>query len=96
MFDAAAASSPGGSVTPLDEDERFVVGLVLSYYRRDPLRARLRLLQLIGEALQAQSSDSSAGKAAGSAPASSTAPSDPDAELWSKTRSGIAPLKRKR
>jgi hypothetical protein len=34
-----------------DDDERFVVGLVLSYYRRDPMRARARLLQLIGEAL---------------------------------------------
>jgi hypothetical protein len=34
-----------------DDDERFVVGLVLSYYRRDPQRARTRLLELIGEAL---------------------------------------------
>ena len=35
-----------------DDDERFIVGLVLSYYRRDPERARARLLELLGEALQ--------------------------------------------
>jgi hypothetical protein len=35
-----------------DDDERFITGLVLTYYRRDPKRAKARLLQLIGEALQ--------------------------------------------
>jgi hypothetical protein len=38
---------------PADDDERFIVGLVLSYYRRHPERARARLLELLGEALQA-------------------------------------------
>jgi hypothetical protein len=33
------------------DDERFVVSLVLSYYRRDPARAKARLLNLLGEAL---------------------------------------------
>ncbi|CAN5123417.1 hypothetical protein BH10PSE17_BH10PSE17_10520 [soil metagenome] len=44
------ASVPEG-LRAADDDERFVVGLVLSYYRRDPARARQRLLELIGEAL---------------------------------------------
>ena len=38
-------------VRPADDDERFVVSLVLSYYRRDPVRAKARLLHLLGEAL---------------------------------------------
>ena len=36
---------------PRDDDERFIVGLVLTYYRRHPQRARTRLLDLLGEAL---------------------------------------------
>jgi hypothetical protein len=35
-----------------DEDERFIVGLVLTYYRRDPQRAKARLLHMLGEVLQ--------------------------------------------
>ena len=34
-----------------DDDERFIVGLVLTYYRRHPQRARTRLLDLLGEVL---------------------------------------------
>lgn len=45
---AAAAPSPS---QPLDDDERFIVGLVLTYYRRHPQRARTRLLDLLGEVL---------------------------------------------
>ena len=37
-----------------DDDERFIVGLVLSYYRRHPERARARLLELLGEVLQSR------------------------------------------
>ncbi len=44
----AAAIEP---MRPADDDERFVVSLVLSYYRRDPARAKARLLNLLGEAL---------------------------------------------
>ncbi len=44
--DAAAAPSQ-----PQDDDERFIVGLVLTYYRRHPQRARTRLLDLLGEVL---------------------------------------------
>ena len=36
---------------PCDDDERFIVGLVLTYYRRHPQRARTRLLDLLGEVL---------------------------------------------
>ena len=43
---AAAAPSQ-----PQDDDERFIVGLVLTYYRRHPQRARSRLLGLLGEVL---------------------------------------------
>src|SRR5450755_484024 len=38
---------------PTNDDERFIVSLVLSYYRLHPERARARLLELLGEALQA-------------------------------------------
>jgi len=73
---------------PADDDERFIVGLVLSYYRRHPERARARLLDLLGEALQPP----------GPAPAvlagGSTA--GDDSQLWSKAAAAVAPLKRKR
>jgi hypothetical protein len=39
------------STAPQDDDERFIVGLVLTYYRRHPKRARARLLDLLGEVL---------------------------------------------
>ncbi len=72
---------------PSDDDERFVVGLVLSYYRRDPVRARTGLLKLIGDALRPRQ-----GPASDAAP---SAPSD-DERLWSKARTAVAPLRRKR
>jgi len=45
---AEPAASPS---QPQDDDERFIVGLVLTYYRRHPQRARNRLLDLLGEVL---------------------------------------------
>jgi len=45
---AGDASAPS---QPQDDDERFIVGLVLTYYRRHPQRARTRLLDLLGEVL---------------------------------------------
>ncbi len=83
---------------PRDDDERFIMGLVLTYYRRHPQRARTRLLDLLGEVLTPQ------GAAAPSTPAKSTArtavPLSAAAEdahaLWQRTQSGVAPLKRKR
>jgi len=78
---------------PRDDDERFIVGLVLTYYRRHPQRARTRLLDLLGEVLTPQ-------PASPSPPLSAAAPARPAAddalELWRRTQAGIAPLKRKR
>jgi len=73
--------------TPIDDDERFIVGLVLTYYRRHPQRARTRLLDLLGEVLTPE-------PAAPPRPAAKAAPG-PQAELdeWRKLQAGIAPLK---
>jgi hypothetical protein len=72
---------------PHNEDERFIVGLVLTYYRRHPDRARARLLELLGEVLAPPPSPS---------PAPAPARKDDDADLWRRTASAVAPLKRKR
>ena len=74
---------------PQDDDERFIVGLVLTYYRRHPQRARTRLLDLLSEVLSP--SPPAAPKI--SAPA---APADDPRDLWTRTQAGVAPLKRKR
>ena len=83
-----AGSRAAPADAPADDDERFIVGLVLSYYRRHPERARSRLLDLLGEALQAP--------AAAPPAAPSVAAADPDSQLWSKAAAAVAPLKRKR
>jgi hypothetical protein len=86
-----AAPAPAGAADddrlPHSEDERFIVGLVLTYYRRHPDRARARLLELLGEVL--------------APPPSAPSPASPgrkddDADLWRRTASAVAPLKRKR
>ena len=112
---AAGADSPRSAAgsdesAPRDDDERFIVGLVLTYYRRHPQRARMRLLDLLGEVL-------SPTPASSSAPAPSQAPATPAAmrrgaavtpphrlapaaedahALWLRTQTGVAPIKRKR
>jgi hypothetical protein len=48
---AALAPPVPDSPLPQDDDERFITGLVLTYYRRHPQRARTRLLDLLGEVL---------------------------------------------
>ncbi len=48
---AAAPEIISEAPLPQDDDERFIVGLVLTYYRRHPQRARTRLLDLLGEVL---------------------------------------------
>lgn len=74
------------SSTPRDDDERFIVGLVLSYYRRHPQRARARLLDLLGEVLAPPPS-------APSAPVAGAPSAD---DLWRQTQKGVAPLKSRR
>jgi hypothetical protein len=90
---AAAGSDPARRAArslPQDDDERFIVGLVLTYYRRHPQKARLRLLDLLGEVLS-----SPADPAAG-APASAATPPDDGQALWQRTRAAVNPLKPKR
>ena len=100
---AAAAALPPSSAArealadnesaPRDDDERFIVGLVLTYYRRHPQRARTRLLDLLGEVLTPQPQRS---VATGSRPAPPpVAPTEPP-DLWQRTQAGVAPLKRKK
>jgi len=75
---------------PQGDDERFIVGLVLTYYRRHPERARTRLLDLLGEVLV---------PAPAATPAQSpkkAAPADDSNDLWARTQQGVAPLKRKK
>ena len=83
-----AAADDAQRNVPQDDDERFIVGLVLSYYRRHPQRARTRLLDLLGEVL----TPSVNARPAAARPA---VPDDGHA-LWSKTQAAVKPLKRKR
>ena len=103
-----AVSAPS---QPQDDDERFIVGLVLTYYRRHPQRARSRLLGLLGEVLTPPA-DIDAPAAVAPAPpapprplapgvtrrpAAAALPAQPedDLALWARTRAAIAPLKGK-
>jgi hypothetical protein len=96
---AAAPASAPDSPLPQDEDERFIVGLVLTYYRRHPQRARARLLDLLGEVLTPPAAPPTAeppGKATAPA-ASKSAPAEDDGRsLWQRSQQGVAPLKHKR
>ncbi len=122
---AAAAAGPGATDAvsistdapalspsqPQDDDERFIVGLVLTFYRRHPQRARTRLLDLLGEVLipAATGAPPSPLPTPPTAPAARTAPgvvrrSPPapmpddlanDLALWARSQTGVAPLKRK-
>jgi hypothetical protein len=89
---APAAEDEGGA--PRDDDERFIVSLVLSYYRRHPERARTRLLELLGEVLVPAPAPDDA--RAADAAAARRAADERDAELWRRSQLGVAPLKRKR
>jgi len=86
---APGAPAANSDSAPQDDDERFIVGLVLTYYRRHPQRARTRLLDLLGEVLTPEP--------APPPPPKAKAPSG-QAELdeWRKLQSGIAPLKSKK
>jgi hypothetical protein len=103
---AQPARSPASyapeSPLPQDDDERFIVGLVLTFYRRHPQRARTRLLDLLGEVLMppatpAAPTPTPSAPAGKRPPAAPGAPKEDDVDaLWKQTQAGIAPLKRKR
>jgi hypothetical protein len=82
---------------PRDDDERFIVGLVLSYYRRHPQRARTRLLDLLGEVLTPPPPEPMPPVAPPPARRAGPPPSADDGHsLWVRSAAGVAPLKRKR
>ena len=89
--EANGVSDPSGpSYLPQDDDERFVLGLVLSYYRRHPQRARARLLDLLGEVL-------TPGPASQPVRMAQRALSTEDAHaIWLKSQQGVAPLRQKK
>ena len=87
--------------TPQDDDERFIVGLVLSYYRRHPQRARTRLLDLLGEVLTPPAAPAGAGPAQAPVPKAASRPAtapatDEASELLRRSLQGVSPLKRRR
>ncbi|MCK6424349.1 MAG: hypothetical protein L6Q75_04575 [Burkholderiaceae bacterium] len=86
---AAAPQARDGREGPRDDDERFIVDLVLSYYRRNPQRARQRLLDLLGEVLVPAAPPPTA-------PKPPAAPAQDDARLWAQAQRQVAPLKPKR
>jgi hypothetical protein len=91
--------APPAPSIPQDDDERFIVGLVLSYYRRHPHRARARLLDLLGEVLTplpAAAAPSPLAQASSGTPAPASCPADDSAELLRRSLQGVAPLKRRR
>jgi hypothetical protein len=77
---------------PHDDDERFIVGLVLTYYRRHPNRARARLLDLLGEVLVPAPSAGPPPPTAAPKPAPAADP----ALLWQQITTRVEPLKKKR
>jgi hypothetical protein len=94
-------ASPPPPSTPQDDDERFIVGLVLSYYRRHPHRARARLLDLLGEVLTPAPAVAAPGslpstQTSTGTPARAPSPADEAAELLQRSLQGVAPLKRRR
>ncbi len=100
---SAATASPGESdaSAPKDDDERFIVGLVLTYYRRHPQRARTRLLDLLGEVLTPPPNDSAdRGPAPRGAPAAAAsrmpAGTADEQALWRRSQTGVAPLKKRK
>jgi hypothetical protein len=104
----AAAAAPidrqaPEELAPRDDDERFIMGLVLTFYRRHPQRARTRLLDLLGEVLTVPVAAVAVPPPATAPgvvrkpprPAPVAPPEDPR-DLWLRTQTGVAPLKRKR
>jgi hypothetical protein len=111
-----SAASPQGATPqaeatpsiPQDDDERFIMGLVLTYYRRHPARARSRLLDLLGEVLTPEPQPgakppgaAATARAAPSGPrtpaaagrAASATPPPPELDEWRRLQQAVAPLK---
>lgn len=91
------SDSPG----PKDDDERFIVGLVLTYYRRHPQRARTRLLDLLGEVLTPPAAPAGPVKKPAATPgkdatSATQAAADEAHALWLRSQALVAPLKRKK
>ncbi len=95
----AVADTPGDSHAPRDDDERFIIGLVLTYYRRHPQRARTRLLDLLGEVLTPPPDIAQpvAKPGAKSGAPTKPVPTPADAHaLWLRSQVGVAPLRQKK
>ncbi len=98
---AAMPESSSNENLPRDDDERFIVGLVLTYYRRHPQRARVRLLDLLGEVLTPAPTPPAplpgpvAPARGGKSPASPSHADDAHA-LWLRMQADVAPLKRRK
>ncbi len=94
------AELPSDSHAPRDDDERFIVGLVLTYYRRHPQRARTRLLDLLGEVLMPTAGAApplSPGKVGEPEPPAKRVPTPAEAHaLWLRSQAGVAPLRQKK
>lgn len=98
---ATAGTAGDGDSMPRDDDERFIVGLVLTYYRRHPQRARTRLLDLLGEVLLPAATPGPAAPHPATAPArpsvlGSAGAADDGTDLWRRSSTGVAPLKQKK
>jgi hypothetical protein len=95
---AVAAESPSDEPRPRDDDERFIVGLVLTYYRRHPQKASTRLLDLLGEVLTPSATPAaSAGGAKDKAAQPKPAPTPAETNaLWLRSQVGVAPLRQKK
>jgi hypothetical protein len=97
--------APEDGHAPRDDDERFIVGLVLTYYRRHPQRARTRLLDLLGEVLTpsaeakpvaAPPQPAAVGKAPSAATGKPPAATSDAHALWLRSQAGVAPLRQKK
>ena len=90
---AQGSANVGDDRQPRDDDERFIVGLVLTYYRRHPQRARTRLLDLLGEVLMPSAAATPPGAKAASKPPPAV---EDTRDLWLKAQRDVAPLKQKK
>jgi hypothetical protein len=99
-----APDAPSDNHAPRDDDERFIIGLVLTYYRRHPQRARTRLLDLLGEVLTPSNRQPAEpapaptpGKPLAKTDATKSPPAATDAHaLWLRSQAGVAPLRQKK